>query len=136
MSSVSCSDSYSATEISMTSARPLRVIVKWSCSRATRSASLAIRAFASVIGMVSIETSIQTGHYYDHIRIRVSLPGPQRGPPARPHSSGCRLRPLCRVHHQAKQAPGWHLSQPQPGVLTWTTPHGREYTVPAGADLV
>jgi SAM-dependent methyltransferase len=29
-------DSYSATEMSMTSARPLRVMVKWSCSRATR----------------------------------------------------------------------------------------------------
>ena len=40
---------------------------------------------------------------------------------------GC-LAPLCRQHHQAKQAPGWHLQQPRPGVLTWTTPAGRTYT--------
>jgi hypothetical protein len=39
----------------------------------------------------------------------------------------CNLAPLCRRHHQAKQAPGWHLSQPEPGVLIWTTPHGRRY---------
>ena len=39
----------------------------------------------------------------------------------------CNLAPLCRRHHQAKQAPGWHLSQPEPGVLVWTTPHGRRY---------
>jgi hypothetical protein len=41
----------------------------------------------------------------------------------------CNLAPLCRTHHQAKQAPGWHLDQPQPGTLTWTTPSGRRYTV-------
>lgn len=37
--------------------------------------------------------------------------------------------PLCRAHHRAKQAPGRHLAQPQPGVMTWTLPHGRSYTV-------
>src|SRR6266702_4139245 len=41
----------------------------------------------------------------------------------------CNLAPLCRRHHRAKQAPGWHLAQPEPGVLTWTAPHGRSYTV-------
>jgi hypothetical protein len=41
----------------------------------------------------------------------------------------CNLAPLCRTHHQAKQTPGWHLTQPRPGTLTWTTPHGRSYTV-------
>jgi hypothetical protein len=41
----------------------------------------------------------------------------------------CNLAPLCRTHHQAKQAHGWHLNQPQPGTLTWTTPSGRRYTV-------
>jgi len=30
-------------------------------------------------------------------------------------------------HHRAKQAPGWHLAQPEPGVLIWTTPSGRTY---------
>jgi hypothetical protein len=39
----------------------------------------------------------------------------------------CNLHPLCRRHHQAKQAPGWHLDQPIPGELTWTAPHGRSY---------
>lgn len=37
----------------------------------------------------------------------------------------CNLAPLCRRHHQAKQASGWSLAQPEPGVLIWTTPHGR-----------
>jgi hypothetical protein len=41
----------------------------------------------------------------------------------------CNLAPLCRTHHQAKQAHGWHLDQPKPGTLTWTTPSGRRYTV-------
>ena len=41
----------------------------------------------------------------------------------------CNLHPLCRRHHQAKQAPGWHLDQPQPGTLVWTLPSGRQYTV-------
>jgi Domain of unknown function (DUF222) len=40
----------------------------------------------------------------------------------------CNLAALCRRHHQVKQAPGWHLAQPQPGHLTWTTPSGRTYT--------
>jgi len=43
----------------------------------------------------------------------------------------CNLAPLCRTHHQAKQAHGWHLDQPQPGTLTWTTPSGRRYIVTA-----
>ena len=40
----------------------------------------------------------------------------------------CNLAPLCRRHHEAKQAHGWRLEQPRPGVLTWTTPSGRSYT--------
>jgi hypothetical protein len=40
----------------------------------------------------------------------------------------CNMSPLCRQHHRAKQAPGWHLAQPCPGTLTWTPPHGRSYT--------
>ena len=40
----------------------------------------------------------------------------------------CNIAPLCRAHHQAKQAHGWHLRQLQPGVLTWTTPSGRTYS--------
>jgi hypothetical protein len=41
----------------------------------------------------------------------------------------CNLHPLCRRHHQAKQAPGWRLDQPEPGTLIWTLPSGRRYTV-------
>jgi hypothetical protein len=39
----------------------------------------------------------------------------------------CNLQPPCRTHHRAKQAPGWHLEQPEPGVLIWHTPHQRSY---------
>jgi hypothetical protein len=41
----------------------------------------------------------------------------------------CNLHPLCRRHHQTKQAPGWRLDQPQPGTLIWTMPSGRQITV-------
>ena len=44
----------------------------------------------------------------------------------------CNLGPFCRRHHQTKQAPGWHVTQPEPGTLVWTTPHGRTYTVKPG----
>jgi HNH endonuclease len=40
----------------------------------------------------------------------------------------CNLAPLCRRHHRAKQAPGWRLGQPEPGIMVWTTPSGRSYT--------
>jgi hypothetical protein len=40
----------------------------------------------------------------------------------------CDLGPLCRHGHQAKQAPGWHLEQPEPGVMIWTLPSGRQHT--------
>jgi len=50
-----------------------------------------------------------------------------------PHHLGgrtceCGLAPLCRRHHQAKQAPGWALTQNQPGTMTWTTPGHRTHT--------
>ena len=41
----------------------------------------------------------------------------------------CNLACLCRRHHRAKQAQGWQLDQPEPGVLLWTLPHGRSYRV-------
>jgi len=49
-----------------------------------------------------------------------------------PHDQGgrtceCNLACLCRRHHQAKQAQGWWLDQPEPGVLVWRLPHGRSY---------
>jgi len=50
-----------------------------------------------------------------------------------PHHEGgltceCNLAPLCRHHHRCKQADGWRLEQPEPGVLVWHTPAGRTYT--------
>jgi hypothetical protein len=39
----------------------------------------------------------------------------------------CDLAPLCRHHHRCKQAEGWRLEQPEPGVLRWKTPAGRTY---------
>jgi hypothetical protein len=40
----------------------------------------------------------------------------------------CNLGPKCRRHHRAKQAPGWRVEQPQPGVTRWTLPNGRSHT--------
>jgi hypothetical protein len=40
----------------------------------------------------------------------------------------CGLAPLCRHHHRCKQAEGWRLEQPEPGVLRWRTPADRTYT--------
>lgn len=40
----------------------------------------------------------------------------------------CNLSPLCRQHHRAKQAAGWQLTQPRPGIMIWSLPHGRTYT--------
>ena len=45
----------------------------------------------------------------------------------------CNLAPLCRRHHRCKQAQGWRLEQPQPGVLHWITPAGRHYVTVPGA---
>ena len=40
----------------------------------------------------------------------------------------CNLGPKCRRHHRCKQAPGWRVEQPEPGVIRWTLPSGRVYT--------
>jgi hypothetical protein len=40
----------------------------------------------------------------------------------------CNLAPRCRRHHRCKQAPGWHVHQPQPGTASWTLPNGRTHT--------
>jgi hypothetical protein len=40
----------------------------------------------------------------------------------------CNIHPMCRRSHRTKQAAGWHVTQPEPGVLVWTLPSGRTYT--------
>jgi hypothetical protein len=47
-----------------------------------------------------------------------------------PHgpSCECNLGAPCRYHHRNKQAPGWRLDQPRPGIMRWTTPSGRVHT--------
>ena len=40
----------------------------------------------------------------------------------------CNLGPACRHDHRRKQTPGWTLTTPAPGTLTWTTPGNRSYT--------
>ncbi len=49
-----------------------------------------------------------------------------------PHPAGptcqCNLAPKCRRHHRCKQAPGWQVEQPEPGVMRWTLPSGRTHT--------
>ena len=40
----------------------------------------------------------------------------------------CNLGPACRHDHQPKQTPGWTLTTPAPGTLTWTTPGNRTHT--------
>lgn len=47
----------------------------------------------------------------------------------------CNLGPKCRRHHRTKQAPGWNVEQPEPGVFRWTTPSRRTHiTGPAVYD--
>jgi hypothetical protein len=57
-----------------------------------------------------------------HCDLDHTIPYPQ-GP-----TCPCNLAPPCRHHHRVKQAPGWHLDQPEPGIMCWTTPSGRTYT--------
>jgi hypothetical protein len=77
---------------------------------------------------------------------RCSAPGCSR-PAARcdldhtlPYDQGgrtceCNLAPLCRHDHRRKQAEGWRLEQPAPGVMCWVTPAGRRYiTTPTTYD--
>jgi hypothetical protein len=40
----------------------------------------------------------------------------------------CNAGARSRACHQVKQAPGWTVTQPQPGFHQWETPAGRRYT--------
>ena len=48
----------------------------------------------------------------------------------------CNTGPKCRRHHRAKQAPGWRVTQPVPGVTRWRLPSGRTHaTVSTAYDV-
>jgi hypothetical protein len=112
------------------------------------------RAWLATVTIIPIETGTcahrdETAGYRPSAKLRhkVKIRSPRCGFPGcrRPawrcdddhtipyHQGGrtceCNVHPLCRHHHQCKQAPGWHLDQPEPGVLVWTTPSGRQYTI-------
>ncbi|WP_179229122.1 DUF222 domain-containing protein [Parenemella sanctibonifatiensis] len=52
---------------------------------------------------------------------------PEDLPPTRPSN----LAPLARREHRAKTYAGWHVVQPSPGILLWTSPLGFQYLVTA-----
>jgi hypothetical protein len=48
----------------------------------------------------------------------------------------CNLGCPCRHDHRLKQAPGWELTQPEPGFFRWKAPSGRTYrTGPTRYDI-
>ncbi|MCD6638637.1 MAG: HNH endonuclease [Nocardioides sp.] len=49
---------------------------------------------------------------------------PQPGP-----TSAANLIPLCRRHHRLKTHTGWRVAMPEPGRVTWTSPHGHQFQV-------
>ncbi|HEX2856543.1 MAG TPA: hypothetical protein VHO26_03550, partial [Propionibacteriaceae bacterium] len=52
------------------------------------------------------------------------------GPPGQTRLEN--LSPVSRRAHRAKTHGGWTLTQPLPGILIWTSPHGHTYLVAAG----
>ncbi|OYN92619.1 DUF222 domain-containing protein [Parenemella sanctibonifatiensis] len=52
---------------------------------------------------------------------------PDDPPPTRPGN----LSPLARREHRAKTHASWHVVQPSPGILLWTSPLGFQYLVTA-----
>ena len=61
----------------------------------------------------------------DHIEPYV--PPDEGGPPGQTNPQG--LAPLCRRHHRAKTFTGWTYERARDGTYTWTSPHGRTFTV-------
>ncbi len=61
----------------------------------------------------------------DHIEAYVEMD--DGGPPGQTHPDN--LAALCRRHHRAKTHHGWTYLRNKEGTYTWTSPHGRRYTV-------
>ena len=61
----------------------------------------------------------------DHI-VPYAPPG-EGGPPGQTNPQN--LAPLCRRHHRAKTFTGWTYQRDRDCTYTWTSPHGRMFTV-------
>ncbi len=61
----------------------------------------------------------------DHIEAFVEMD--DGGPPGQTRPDN--LAPLCRRHHRAKTHFGWSYVRNKDGTYTWTSPHGKRYTV-------
>ena len=48
-------------------------------------------------------------------------------PDQTPTCPRCNLAPLCRHHHRLNTHAGWAYRQIEPGVHTWTEPHGQRF---------
>ena len=65
---------------------------------------------------------------YDIDHIDAYLDPDDGGPPGQTNTHN--LARLCRYHHRVKTRGDWHYTHdPTTGVLTWTSPQGRTYTV-------
>jgi hypothetical protein len=68
----------------------------------------------------------------DHIEAYVEMD--DGGPPGQTRPDN--LAPLCRGHHRAKTHHGWTYLRNSEGSYTWTSPHGRRFTVAPGGSVI
>jgi hypothetical protein len=102
----------------------LNVLETGSCSHARRSLSYAWPPALRHLIEVRQRTCAAPGCRRPAAQCDIdhTVPFDQGGP-----TCECNGAPLCRRHHRCKQAPGWHLTQERPGIMTWQLPSGREY---------
>jgi hypothetical protein len=102
----------------------LRLLETWECSHATESPAYRPPAALRHLVCVRQRTCCYPGCRRSAVRCDLdhTVAFDKGG-----RTCNCNLAPLCRRHHRAKQAPGWHLEQPLPGQMTWRMPSGRSY---------
>lgn len=82
-----------------------------------------VAAAATIVLARQMETSGGVPGLDDHVVQGGPGPAPRLGPPCR-----CTHIPACRHDHHTKQVPGWTVTTPRPGTLSWTTPGQRTHT--------